>query len=478
MNHLTTDLTGELARFFSTLGLSDVPTNVKAEARRLLLDSIGCMIAATRTRMAPISYGLVDFLGDSNVASVVGRKRRASVAGALYANARLANCMDLDETFPVAHHFGSTAVVSALALAEASKASGSQSLQALIAAYELGGRVASACGQIVYFKDGRVVGYPQLYSCSLPVVFAAAGAAIQLERQGEALARETLGLAGSNAPLPAANKWTQSLDLPDCKYADAGWAALTGVFAARSASLGATGFAAIFDGNQNVIKMSGTDPFDADLLVGDLGSRWMLPDITYKPWPTCRWTHQAMTALLKAIANETIDPEQVQSILIGTNAFTSTPRFRNPAPRTFCSRQFSIPHAIAMLLLDVPVGSAWLDEGQDENPKVRALREKVHVEQWDHADTFGKHIAREQTRKMPARALVVMHDGRHFEAESDFALGDPWTTETAWDDEQVIKKFRVTSELSTDLADKVIEATLSIETQPSVEPIMSVLRDV
>lgn len=471
------DLTGALARFASNLRLADAPANVKTEARRLALDSIGCMIAATRTRMAPIAYGLVDFLGEGNVASVAGRKQHASLAGALYANGRLANCMDLDETFPVAHHFGVAAVVAALALAEARKATGSQFLQAVITGYELGGRVASAIGQPMFFKDGLITGYPQLYSCAPPTVFAAAGAAIQMESQDEILARQTIGIAGSNTPLPASGKWAASIDLPDCKYADAGWAALVGVHAARSAALGATGFSTIFDGDQGLIKMSGTDRFDPDMLVGGFGSRWMLSDITYKPWPTCRWTHHPLTALGKAAANASIDPQQIERVVIGTNVLLSTPRFINPKPRTFCSRQFSIPHAVAMLLLGIPVGPAWLDEAQDENQSVRALREKVCVEQWDPANTFGSHIVREQWRNMPARAVIVMRDGTRLESETEFALGDPWTTETVWGDEHVIEKFRAVSGLSAARADQVIQAVLDIEVQPDVESIVSVLRE-
>ncbi|RXH29728.1 hypothetical protein XH99_12950 [Bradyrhizobium nanningense] len=126
MDSTYTDLTGALARFASSLDLADVPTDVKADARRLLLDSIGCILAAARTRMAPIVHGLAEVLGEGNVASIAGRKQRASLAGALYANGRLAKCMDLDETFPVGHHFGAGAVVAALALAEVRKATGSQ----------------------------------------------------------------------------------------------------------------------------------------------------------------------------------------------------------------------------------------------------------------------------------------------------------------------------------------------------------------
>lgn len=472
-----TDLTGALAQFVSALELTNVPASIKTDARHLLLDSIGCMLSATRTRIAPIAYGLASFLGDGKIASIVGRKQRASLAGALYANGRLANCMDLDETFPVGHHFGVAAVVAALALAEVRKATGSQLLQAVIAGYELGGRVACAIGPPMFLKDDRVTGYPSLYSCSASVVFAAAGAAIQLESQDKALALQTLGIAGSNTPVPATSKWTQSLDLPDCKYADAGWAALLGVFAARSATLGATGFTTIFEGDRGLIRMSGTELFDPDTLVGGFGSRWMLADITYKPWPSCRWTHQPLTALVKAAAKANIAPQQIKRIIIGTNVLLCTPRFMNPTPRTFCSRQFSIPHAVAMALLGVPVGPAWLDEAQDRDQNVKALRERVCVEEWEPANRFASHIVRGQVRNMPARATIVMRDGTRLESQTEFALGDPWTSSTAYADRHVIDKFRIVSGLSNARADEVIQTVLKIETQPDVEIIMSALRD-
>ncbi|UPJ47863.1 MmgE/PrpD family protein [Bradyrhizobium sp. 200] len=470
MDSTSTDLTSALARFTSTLNLADVPTDVKADARRLLLDSIGCILAAARTRMAPIVHGLAELLGDGNVASIAGCKQRASLAGALYANGRLANCMDLDETFPVGHHFGAGAVVAALALAEARKATGSQFLQALIAGYELGGRVASACGAHIFGKTGSVSHF------SVSTVLAAAGVAIQLEAQDETLARQTLGIAGSNTPLPS--MWPgKSMELPDSKYQDAGWAVLAGVFAARSATLGATGLSAIFDSERGLIKMCGTDRFDPDTLVGDLGSRWMLSDITYKPWPTCRWMHQPLTALVMAASRATIDPQQIESILIGTNVLVSGPRFCNSTPRTWVSRQYSFPHAVAMVLLGIPVGPAWLDDTTDDIQHVKELREKVRVESWDVANDYPGRIVRGQLRNMPARITIVMRDGSRLEAETDFALGDPWKSDTAYGDDHVVEKFRVVSGLSKARADVVIQAILSIEKQVSVEPVVSVLRD-
>lgn len=157
--------------------------------------------------------------------------------------------------------------------------------------------MASACGAHMLGKRGCV------YHFSISAVFAAAGVAIQLESQFEMFARQTRGFAGSNTPL--ASMYGNSLDIPECKYQDPGWAALAGVFAARSAALGETGLPYIFDVDLGLIRMRGIDHFEADARP----RLWLAPvlaDITYKPWPTCCWMHHSLTALVKAIAKANI----------------------------------------------------------------------------------------------------------------------------------------------------------------------------
>lgn len=41
-----------------------------------------------------------------------------------------------------------------------------------------------------------------------------------------------------------------------------------------------------------------------------------------------------------------------------------------------------------------------------------------------------------------------MLDGRRLQAETAFALGDPWRSDTAYGDDGVLEKFRVASGLS------------------------------
>lgn len=469
------NLTETLARFAVDLKLEDVPADVVMNAKRLLLDTLGAIMAATRTRMAPIAYQAGRMLGSGDEATLAGSKSRASLGSAIYVNARLGNCMDLDETFPVGHHFGIGAVVAALALAEAHKLTGRDLLLAIITGYELGGRLACAAGPPMFIEDGRVTGYPTLYGFSATVVFAAAGAAIKLLGLDHEQALHTLGIAGPTTPVPVMSKWSESVDLPDIKYAEAGWCTLAGVLAAVTAKEGATGFVNILDGDRGLMRMCGASHLDQDALVGELGYRWMLRDITYKPWPTCRWTHHPMTALATILREHVIDPAEVEAVRIKTNRLLCTPRFSNPKPQSFCSRQFSVPHGVAMMLLDVPVGPKWLDVARDDDALVAELREKVEMLHFDKGDAFAQHIVNGQTRRMPAEVAVVMRGGAVYEAETEFALGDPWHPNTAYNDAIVSEKFKTATGMPRDRADTLIGAIGRLEQLNDISALTSAL---
>jgi len=53
------------------------------------------------------------------------------------------------------------------------------------------------------------------------------------------------------------------------------------------------------------------------------------------------------------------------------------PRFTNTQPEGFVSLQFSIPHAIAMLLMQVPSGPQWLSADRAATPAVKAVRSRI-----------------------------------------------------------------------------------------------------
>ncbi len=432
--------TARLALFLGNLTLEDVPAPVVQEAKRLLVDTLACLGGGARSELGPLSRALAATLGGPGPCFVAGGPDLGPL-GAAYANARMANALDFDETFPVGVHFGVGAVAAALALTETRGTSGPDLLAAIVAGYELGGRVATQIGPMMAVEDGRVTGFAPIWGVAAPVVMAAAGAAARVLGADGAAFEQALGLAGANAPVPAGAHWAAAVDLPNAKYCDAGWCAAAGVFGALAAQAGSTGFPGILEGPSSLACMSGVaDPADAWLTAG-LGERWMLADITYKPWPTCRFTHQALTALDAILAEGSPDLDAIEAIVVETGPLAASRRFTNPSPRTFASRGFSYPLMIALRLLDVPPGPRWYDPALDADPRVERLKGLVRFEPHPRGDGFAGAMVRGQIRAMPAGIRLHLRDGCVRRAQADLARGDPWSEATRLTDDDLAAKL-------------------------------------
>lgn len=468
--------TATLASHFAALQMGDVPPDVIAEAKRYILDMVACVVAASRTEMGPLTRQLADAFGSSDDASVAGRARRASVLAATYANGRLGNAMDYEEAYPAGVHFGCGAFAAGLAMAEARGVSGQDFLLSQIAGYELGARVSEAAGALMKVEGGKITGLPDVWGIATPVVYAAAGAAAKLMGLGAAATEQVYGLAGANTPIPTGAKWSVQVELPNTKYCDTGWCALTGVFGALSQAEGSTGLPGLMDGERGLFRMAGIAQADIASLVGALGERWLIRDIMYKPWPCCRWMHYPMTALKRLLEEHPVDPADVREVVVETNACAMSQRFLNPEPVNFTSRQFSYPHAIAMQIAGVPPGPDWLAEDSADRPHVRRLRQAVKVVEHARGSEFLKEM--EATgdrivRWMPS-AVVVRTAEHEWRVDEDRAWGDPWSNGTRWNDAELATKIRafVAEPVATELLDRIAR----LEDQPDVNFLGAVLR--
>lgn len=79
----------QLARTFSALSWAEVPTPVRHETERLLLDTLGCLLAGAETEIGPMArrFGLAL---DGGTPVFVAGGPRLCLLGAIYANARIA----------------------------------------------------------------------------------------------------------------------------------------------------------------------------------------------------------------------------------------------------------------------------------------------------------------------------------------------------------------------------------------------------
>lgn len=437
-----TNLTLTLAQFAIGTQFTDLPAPVVREAKRLLLDTIGCAIGAVNTQSGTISLAYADRLGGHPRATVIGLPQRSSVTTAAYSNARLANILDADDTFPTSTHFGNATVFSALALVEDQGKSGADLLTAIAVGFDVGARVGSWMGPPMQIVDGEVIGWNELGGPAATMTWAAAGASVSAAGLTLEQANHAFGIAGANSPQPTLRKWAESPQQPMYKYADAGWCAEVGASAAMLAGLGSTGFLNVLDGENAFWRWYGSPSKDDNALVGKLGEDWQILNTTYKPWPCCRWIHHPLTAFDGIRKQHALRPDEIERIVVRANPFALTGIFRDQHPGDMLSAEFSHAHAMAVLAHDVPAGPRWYEDEAMHDPAIMAFRERVVVEPEPSSANIGKWITGGQWRGVPG-GVDVHARGQVFSSTADMSLGDPWSDATLFSDKDILDKFHV-----------------------------------
>ena len=129
----------QFARYALGLSYEMLPDEVVHQAKRCLLDALGCAIGAYEAPGRPVCEAVVKELGGVQEATVFGSGLRTSAVNATLVNSFLVRFLDYNDFGGGGHN--SDAIPSLLAVAEREKAEGRHFLTSLIISYELGARV-------------------------------------------------------------------------------------------------------------------------------------------------------------------------------------------------------------------------------------------------------------------------------------------------------------------------------------------------
>ncbi|HET9535478.1 MAG TPA: MmgE/PrpD family protein, partial [Mesorhizobium sp.] len=135
-----------LSGFANRMRLDQVPVEVSLRARHLILDAIGCALAARHeefaTRYARATHALSEGQGKR---VVIGFSKRLAQRDAALLNGVLCHGLDYDDTHMTGIiHLTVSVLPTVLSLAGQRGASGADMLAAYIAGVETGARIASA----------------------------------------------------------------------------------------------------------------------------------------------------------------------------------------------------------------------------------------------------------------------------------------------------------------------------------------------
>ena len=136
----------KLSEFALAIRYQDLPPDVVASAKRVLLDTLACALGAVGNEPATIAEKTVrKTYGEGNAATIIGYPVGATLEGAVFVNGVLVRSLDLNDTYIGTDPLHPSEVLpTVLALCEEGGRSGRDFIEALVAGYEAGMRVNDA----------------------------------------------------------------------------------------------------------------------------------------------------------------------------------------------------------------------------------------------------------------------------------------------------------------------------------------------
>lgn len=440
-----------LAAYVTAALRTDPPDEHREMGRLHILDTLASVVACRDLEPAALArdYALA-MSGDAtaSAATILGTHRRASLADAVFASAMTAHGAEINDFIPSAFVQPGPAVVSvALAVAERYGATGAELLRAVMAGYEIAGRMPKALGVDNLRRAG-------LANHGVGPIFGAATAAAILLR----LPEEGIGDLWSYCAQQAAGSWQWLLDVEHIEkaFVFAGLGARAGLQAALMVRAGFRGVRGALDHPGGWMRGGLFTGGDANrgYLIEDLGRRSELPLTAYKRFPVGGPAQPAVQALLELLP--AIGRASVQSVLIEMPGRWQA--FRDAAMPALNLRYLS-----AVILLDgrLDFVSAQSLERMAQDDAARALMDRVEIRH-DPAQEIPPPAPRPES----ARVTVLLSDGRRETVFVPHVLGYP-THPMGKADVEAKALALMTPALGADQARAVVEAAADLEGAPS-----------
>lgn len=401
-----------------------LPAATVEAAKRVLLDATGVMLGASG--MAPEARPFIELAAGqgSGPGTILGTGRTASAPLAALANGAMAHALDYEDAFDLAPgHPNASLVPALLALAQAE---GGVDGRRFLTALAVGGDLACRIGLAVGSALDAGGWYPPPIVAGMGAV---AGAANLLGLDADGV-RDALSLMLCQTTMPGEIKHSARTELRAVREAFPAQAAVTSALLARSR---VAGFEEPLEGRAGFFALFARGDYDPAPLLEELGQRWWMEHLTFKPWPSCRGTHATIELALMLRAEHGFSADDIAEIHVGIDSLQRMliePLARKQAPTTAIDAKFSVPYCVAIAMVRGAVDLDSFSSDMLRDPAVLQLAAKVSARMVDAASW---------QRGGGGALEIVLRDGRHLTGQVDNALGCP---ERPLSDETLRAKFR------------------------------------
>jgi len=458
---VTAAISERLGAFTAALQLADVPPAVVLRAKHLMLDAIGCALAARDEDFARRISASLARLAGPGPRGVVGFDLRLPLRDAAVVNGMLMHGLDYDDTHAAGvSHLTVSTLPAALAVGAERGSSGANLLVAYIAGVEAGARLASVVKGAFHQIGFHPTGLIGAFACAL-----VAGRLQGLDATRLAGAQGiALSFASGNLQFIEDGSWTKRIH--------PGWAAASGITAAALAADDIPAPREAYEGRFGLYR-SHLPPehfaaTDLAIATAGLGAQWEIDNVAIKPFPACHFVHgcaDAAIALHKGGAPLTGIARIRALIPAGVVKSVAEPVAAKRRPANDYDAKFSIPYAVASGLLRGKLGLAEMVPAAFTDPAIEALMDQVEYEA-DPASTFPKHYTGE--------VVIEYTDGRSLRHRMAVNRGNPDQPLT---NAEIEEKFfdNVTLHHSRQQAQQLCELILGIDAVADVRTLETAL---
>jgi len=399
--------TKKLANFVSRLNFNDFDDVTLTKAKTHLLDTIGTCLAGSRQPEAEIAAATLFDITPAGTIPVPGRAQRTDFLTAALLTGTAGHGLELDDGFRAAGaHPGVVVVPSAFAAGYHEGVDGKSLLTALVAGYEVMGRV----GAVMHPRQ-RERGFHNTGLCG--VFSAAAVLGVFRDFTAETL-EHAFGIAASMAS--GINAYRRGGDV---KSIHPGLAARNGLTAALLAEKGYTGAPDVLEGKDGFFRSYAGDEIDytnIDILKagGSINSPYVIADCYIKPYACGRHHHPALDGVIDIVTSENLKSEDVAKVNIKT--YRAAAVLADVGWQDMATAHISLIFTIATALHHRQVLLEHFTKAALKNPEVIACCDKVSV-------TLDENLDRQYPAKRPANVEIVTTDGRRFSRLIEEPLG-------------------------------------------------------
>ncbi len=459
-------LTKRIAGYLARTGFDALDADALRATKEHIFHTLGTVLAGSSAPgIEQALAGAKALSGGSQESTVLVTGERMPAASAALVNATMGHSRELDiNDDRIAYKSSVTVVPAALAVAEkVGNVSGREFVAAVCLGVDLGIRLGLATNPKPVHARAIALG-----------PFAAAAACGKILGLDEAGMHNALGIAFCRSTVAGNSTVAPSLT----KRLGVGFASQSGVVAALLAAAGFPAAGEVLQGAAGFFQTFYRQEGDYDALTDRLGSRFEIVLVGPKPFPSCRYTHCAVTGVVELLRKHSLKASDIQEVRVqigerdmrSVGGWSDDEKKKKHRPEGVVDAQFSIPYTVAATLLSGGLSLEDFTDARLRDEKLLDLAARVRP-------VLNPELDKGPMDVKPQVVEIVLRDGKVFNERVVYPKGNPHNPVTS---AELVAAFRgmasyAARPLAAESIDEAVSLALRLEEVPDMAALTKLL---